>query len=442
MNFKLIFNNAKWIIVCKVLQSLLQLVIGMLCARYLGPSKYGLINYAASIFAFVLPITKLGFDSSLVNEYVRHPEKEGEIMGTSLVMNLVSALFSFGLVTAFVMTVNGNEKETIIVCLLYSISLFCCAFEMAQFWFQYKLLAKYSSVVMLVVYFIVAMYRVFLLVTNKHVYWFALTNAIDYGLIGISLIVIYKKLGSQKLSFSLDRAKELFKNGRHYILASLMLVVIQNTDHVMLTSLIGKAENGYYAAAITCASVTQFVFTAIIDSFRPQILKNKRENENEFKKSVSLLYGVISYLAIAQSIGFIVMAKWIVAILYGSDFSATVPVLRVISLYFVFSFMGTVRNVWILAEQKQKYLWIINLSGAIMNIILNSVLIPVCGAVGAAIASFITQVFANFILGFILKPIRQSNILFLTGINPFFMINESKKFVSVLKNSKNKTEQI
>lgn len=433
MNFKLIFNNAKWIIICKVLQSVLQLIIGMLCARYLGPSNYGLINYAASIFAFVLPITKLGFDSSLVNEYVCHPEKEGEIMGTGLVMNLVSALFSFGLVSAFVFTVNGNERETVIVCLLYSISLFCCAFEMAQFWFQYKLLAKYSSIVMLVVYIVVAAYRIFLLVANKSVYWFALTNAIDYGLIGIILIVIYKKLGKAKLSFSLNTAKGLFSRGKHYILASLMLVVIQNTDHIMLTSLIGKAENGFYAAAITCASVTQFVFTAIIDSFRPQILQNKKENEAAFKKSVSLLYGTVSYLAIAQSIAFAVFAKWIVMILYGNEFMATVPVLRVLSLYFVFSFMGSVRNVWILAEQKQKYLWIINLSGAVLNIVLNYFMIPVWGAVGAATASFITQLFANFILAFIMKPIRESNILFIKGINPKFMLKESKSLISTLR---------
>ena len=433
MNFKLIFNNAKWIIICKVLQSLLQLIIGMLCARYLGPSNYGLINYAASIFAFVLPITKLGFDSSLVNEYVRHPEKEGEIMGTGIVMNLVSALFSFGLVSAFVFSVNGNEKETVIVCMLYSISLFCCAFEMAQFWFQYKLLAKYSSIVMLVVYVVVAVYRIFLLVTNKSVYWFALTNAIDYGLIGISLIIIFKKLGTQKLSFSFKTAKGLFARGKHYILASLMLVIIQNTDHVMLTSLIGKAENGFYAAAITCASVTQFVFTAIIDSFRPQILQNKKENEAAFKKSVSLLYGTVSYLAIAQSVAFVIFAKWIVMILYGNEYMATVPVLRVLSLYFVFSFMGSVRNVWILAEQKQKYLWIINLSGAVLNIVLNFFMIPELGATGAAVASFITQMFANFILGFILKPIRESNILFLKGLNPKFMFKESKSLLSTLK---------
>ena len=45
MNNKKVASNAKWIIICKVIQSLLQLVIGMLSARYLGPANYGIINY-------------------------------------------------------------------------------------------------------------------------------------------------------------------------------------------------------------------------------------------------------------------------------------------------------------------------------------------------------------------------------------------------------------
>lgn len=87
---KQVFNNAKWIIVCKIVQSLLQLVVGMLCARYLGPSNYGLINYAASIMAFALPFMKLGLDSTMVYELTENPQKEGEIVGTSLAMNIFS----------------------------------------------------------------------------------------------------------------------------------------------------------------------------------------------------------------------------------------------------------------------------------------------------------------------------------------------------------------
>ena len=47
-----VFRNASWIIAGKVAQSVLNLVITMLTARYLGPSNYGLISYAASIVAF------------------------------------------------------------------------------------------------------------------------------------------------------------------------------------------------------------------------------------------------------------------------------------------------------------------------------------------------------------------------------------------------------
>ena len=46
-------KNASWIIGCKLAKAVLTLIVTMLTARYLGPSNYGLINYAASIVTFV-----------------------------------------------------------------------------------------------------------------------------------------------------------------------------------------------------------------------------------------------------------------------------------------------------------------------------------------------------------------------------------------------------
>ena len=64
-------------------------------------------------------------------------------------------------------------------------------------------------------------------------------------------------------------------------------------------------------------------------------------------------------------------------------------------MVYYFSYLGSVRNVWMLAENKQKYLWIINLSGALGNVILNLILIPIMGVNGAAVASLCTQIFAK-----------------------------------------------
>lgn len=434
MNYGKVFNNAKWIVICKVVQSVLQLIVGMLCARFLGPSNYGLIKYAASVVAFAMPFMKLGLDATLVHDLVEKPHKESEIIGTSLAMNLASGFVCIGVISAFVSAVNAGDNETVIVCVLYSISIAFSALEMIQYWFQYKLMSKYSSVVMLGAYGIVTVYKIFLLATSKNVYWFAFSNSIEYGVIALLLIGIYLKRGGS-FSFSLSIGKAMISKSKHYILASLMLVILQNTDHIMLTSISGNEENGYYSAAITCTTVVQFVYLAIVDSFRPIILENKKQNSSEYELNVARLYGMTLYLAIAQSIVFTVFAKLIVNVLYGAEYSASVRVLQILIWYFSFSIMGTVRNVWILAEQKQKYLWIINLSGALFNIVFNAFLIPRWGASGAAFASLTTQFFMNFVLGFILKPIRENNRIILKALNPKFMIKESRNMLVLLKNT-------
>lgn len=420
-----IVNNAKWIIACKILQSGLQLVVGMLCARYLGPDNYGIINYAASILAFALPIMSLGFNETLVHQFVKDPDHEGQIMGTALVLNLASSIVCMILVGSFVSVANRSDTVTITVCVLCSVSMFFGALEMIQYWFQYKLLAKYPSIVMLISYIVVSTYRIFLLVTSKSIYWFAVTHSIDYGIIGLTLIAVYLIKG-HRLSFSFRRAKNMLHVSKSYILASMMVVVFQSTDHIMLTTMIGAGENGLYSAAITCATVAQFVYRAIADSFRPVIVAQKGENHSNYEKYMSRLYCIIIYLALAQAVVFTIFADFIIKLLYGSEYIGAAMLLRILCWQFVFSCMGYVRNIWILAEQKQRYLWIINLSGASANVLLNYLMIPSMGAGGAALATFLTQLFTNFIVGFIVKPIRQNNILLLQGIKPTTFFAEVK----------------
>ncbi len=433
MNTKSVFQNAKWIVACRIAQSVIQLVIGMISARYLGPSNYGLINYAASIVAFALPVMRLGFNSTLVHDFVEAPNREGKILGTALTLNVLSSLFCILGVSGVVSVLNAGDKTTILVCILYSFSLVFSALEMIQYWFQYKLKSKYSSIVMLLAYVLVSLYKIFLLITGKSVYWFALVNCFDYAIISISLLIIYFKIGKTKLSFSFSVAKAMLSKSKHYMLSGIMVVAFQTTDHVMLLNMINKKENGYYTAAITAAGVVQFVYTAIIDSYRPLILSNKKENNADYNKNISSLYSIIIYLSLAQSLAFFVFAKPIITVLYGSSYMPSVSVIRVLVWYLAFSYMGMVRNVWILAEQKQKYLWIINLSGAVFNVVINSILIPFYGAVGAAVASLATQIFINFILGFIMKPIRQNNKLLLIGLNPKFAYHNFKKMLQFIK---------
>lgn len=413
-----IFRNASWIIACRIAQSVFTLVITMLTARYLGPSNYGLISYAASVVAFVVPVMQLGLNNIMVQQTVDFPNEEGKIFGTSTVMSLCSSFACILGIISFAAIANKGERDTIIVCGLYSILLIFQAIELIQYWFQAKYLSKYMALISLGAYIVVSGYKIFLLVTGKSIYWFALSNAIDYLLIAVALHITYKKLGGARLEFSWEVAKRMFSSSRHYIVSDLMVTIFAQTDKIMLKLMINEAATGYYTAAISCAGITSFVFAAIIDSARPAIFKSRKGDVGSFEKSMIRLYCVIIYLSLAQSLGMTLLAKPIIHILYGADYYPAVPALRIVVWYTTFAYLGSVRNIWILAEQKQKYLWVINLSGALMNVVLNAFLIPPFGIIGAAAASLITQIFTNIIVGIIIKPIRRNNRLMLLGLNP------------------------
>ena len=418
MRYNKVVKNASWIIVCRIMQSIIALIIGMLSARYLGPSNYGLLNYANSIVAFVVPLAQLGLRNVLVEEIIAHPEREGKTLGTSIVMSVASSILCIFGCLAFVSIVNVGERETFIVCVLYSISLVFQMTEMIQYWYQAKLLSKYTSVVSLITYGIVAVYKFFLLVSGKNIYWFAISYALDFFIISIVLFFVYKKVGNQKLSFSFSLGKQLFSKSKYYIVANMMVTVFAQTDKIMIKMFVGDAENGYYSTAVTCAGITGFVFGAVVDSLRPVIFESKKVSQKDFEKNVTLLYSIIFYMGMIQSVFLTVFAKQVVDILYGPAYLAAIPLLQIITWYSAFSYMGTVRNIWMLAEEKQKYLWILNMSGALLNVVGNLIMIPHIGAAGAAIASVLTQFFTNFLLCFIVRPIRPTSKLIIKALNP------------------------
>ena len=422
-----VIHNASWIVGCKLAQSVLNLIVGMLSARYLGPSNYGLISYAASIVAFVTPLMRLGLHATLVQDVATNPENEGKTLGTALMLNIPSGLLCIAAVIGFVAFAHRGERETLIVCAVYSLSLLFQATEMISYWFQAKLLSKFPSIAMLVAYLVVSAYKICLLISAKSVYWFAWSNVIEHFLISVILLGVYFARKYRPLRPSLGLARKMLSKSKYYIITGMMITVFQQTDRMMLKLMIDETATGYYSAAVTCAGVFGFVYAAIIDSARPEILVRKKTSQEKYEKGISCLYGVIFYLSLAQCIVMSVGAELLVYLLYGKEYLPAAWALRLCVWYVTFAYFGSVRNVWILGEEMHRYVWVIDLAGALMNIVLNLLLIPLWGINGAAIASFATQFFSNFVFGFIFKPLRQNNKLLLRGLHPRSLMELRRK---------------
>lgn len=412
MNNRAVARNAAWIIGCRLAYSLLQLLIGTLTARYLGPSDYGLIHFAASVTAFALPVMQLGLSSTLVREYVENRDREGEILGTALGLNLLSGTLCAAGVTALCTLTGGRERA--LICALYSLSLIFRAPELVQYRFQANLQSKFSAPAALIGYLAVSIYRIWLLATGKSAAWFALSHSLEFAVGGSVLLIQCRRTGVGRLRFSRQRARDLLSRSRHYIPAALLVTCFQNIDRVLLTLLSGEGANGLYTCALTCANLTGFVFYALVDSLQPVIL-SCREDRGRFEDTMAGLYGLMIWLGFAQSAAFTLLARPLVAVLYGSDYMGAVGVLQILVWNTAFSMMGAARNVWLLAREKHSLLWRINLLGAIASLVLNALLIPRFGPEGAAAASVLTQIFTNLLAGWLIPGMAENQRLLRKG---------------------------
>lgn len=410
-------KNAGYLIVGKVIQMAFALVISLLTARYLGPSNYGLINYASAYTGFAAAVCTLGINNVLVKEFIDHPGDEGMVIGTTLGLRAISSLLSALAIAAITFVVDADEPTTKLVVVLASVGVIFQISETFNYWFQSRLESKVTAIATLVAYLISSAYKVYLLIAGRSVEFFVLVSSLDYLCLGIILLSQYKKRTNSAIRFSWNYGKNLLGKSYHFIFSGLMISIYAQTDKLMLKHMIGQTENGYYATAVAVCGMWCFILSAVIDSVYPSIMEAaKVNNETLFRKRNVQLYAIVFYLSAFASLCFTVLARPIILILYGESYLPAAAPLRIITWYTAFSYLGVARNAWVVAKDCQKYLFRIYAASALANVVLNYLLIPSLGASGAAVASLAAQVFTTLIVPFFIKDMRENSMLMLDAI--------------------------
>lgn len=409
-------GNAGWLIGGKVFQMAISLVVGVITARYLGPSNYGLIGYGTAYVTFFSAFCTLGLNSVIIKDFVDHKDEQGEAIGSAIVMRLVSSVLSSLMIIGFVSIIDRSEPTTIAVVALCSVGTIFHVFETFNFWFQSQYKSKVTSIATLTAYIITSVYKIILLMIGKDVRWFAFSTSIDYIVVAVFLYVAYRKFHGAKLRFSIKKSKSLLKISYNYILSTMMVAIYGQTDKLLLKQLCDDSSVGYFTTATTVCAMWVFVLQAIIDSVYPTILNLKGKDQLQYERKNRQLYAIVFYVSCMVSVGFLVLGDFVIKILYGEAYMPAADILKVVSWYTAFSYLGVARNAWIVSEGKQKYLKYIYGAAAILNVVMNLILIPVMGTIGAATATLITQILTSIVLPIMFKELRPNTKLMLEAI--------------------------
>ncbi len=400
-------NNAKWMIGEQAVQMAISVVLGVITARYLGPSNYGVINYSAAFVVFFSSIVTLGLEGVIIKEMVNNRDQEGTIIGTGIAMRLLASAISIFAILILLTILNPGDTIVLKVGFLQSLVMLFKAFELIDFWFQSYLRSKYVAILKSISYFLVAIYKFYILFTNKSIEWFAFSTSLDFLLIAIMIVIAYYKKGGKQMHFSFEMAKKLLKQSYHFILSGMLITVYVQMDKILIGQFLTEADVGLYSAATTICNYWLLVPVALINSARPTIMQLKKdENEEMYLKRIKQLYCILIWGGAIVCLGISVLSKFILSTLYQEAYISATPTLAIVIWYTIFSTLGTARGIWIVCENKNAYIKKIVLWGTVMNLVLNLALIPVLGIIGSAITSLTTQIFTAIIAPMLYKETR------------------------------------
>lgn len=410
-----------WDIGGKVFQMILTLVVGMLTARYLGPSNYGIIGETASYVSFFSVICQLGFTSTAVKEIMDHKENQGEILGTTIFFRICTSLISSVAITGLLYIIKDGDKVIVWVAFLQSLSLIFQSFDMIHYWYQSRLETEVSVKIQSLAYVVMAVYKIAILALGKSVEWFAFSTALEAAVVGIALVWVYRRGEGAKLSISLSAGKEILQRSYHFILSGLMVTIYSQMDKIMLGEMLSETAVGFYTAATKVSTMWSFVLTALINSSRPVIISGRSKSYDLYIKQNKRLYAAIIWIGIAAGLVISIFGKWIILLLYGREYLPATSSLQISAWYTMFAMLGTARGIWIVCEDKSRYVKYYLGIGAVINVLLNYLLIPQFGPGGAAAATLATQIFTAVLAPAIFKDTRVYTkyvieALFLKGI--------------------------
>jgi O-antigen/teichoic acid export membrane protein len=407
-------KNASWLISDKVITMIIGVFVTGFIARYFGPANFGIYNYALSFVTLFTAISTLGLETLTVKSIVDKEYDEGTILCTSLILRVIGGTVLTILAVSIIKIIEPNNYLINILVLIMSFTMVFKSLEVIEYWIQAYQNAKISSLIRICAYVVSAGFKIALIVFKGNLIHFALIYLSDAIITGLALVVAYFKFRENisKWRINLNYTKEVLSKSWYLIISGLMVTLYTQIDKVMLGSLLSDpVEVGVYSAAATVASMWYFVPMAVITSFNPVIMNNKKMNEAKYHSSVQQLYTIIAWMGIIFGVLIILFSHIIIGILYGQDYLKATSMLSISIWSGTFALLGSARSVWLITEGLQKYAFWFTGTGAVVNILLNYLLIPVWGGYGAALATLVSQITVAIIAPFFNKKTKLSSLM-------------------------------
>lgn len=363
-------------------------------SRILLPEGTGKISFATSLISYFTMFAQLGVPTYGIRACAKvrdNREKLSKTVHELLFINIIMNIISYSLLILVLMNIPRLKEERILYIILSS-NIFLTTIGME---WLYKALEQYTYItIRSIIFKFIALIAMFVLIHNESDYVlygsitiFAASASNIFNFINIRKYIDIKLIGNYQI-------KKHLKPVLIFFAMACATTIYTNLDSVMLGFIKSNTDVGYYNAAVKIKGILLSIVTSLGAVLLPRASYYIEQGQKEaFKKITQKALNFIFLIAVPLMIYFIFFAQEGIIFLSGDAYLGAVIPMQIIMPTLLLIGIANLLGIQILVPLgKETTVLISFIAGAIVDLLLNSILIPKYASSGAAIGTLVTEI--------------------------------------------------
>ena len=379
-------RNTSFVLGAQAALKVLAFLFNIYVVRRLGDVHFGQYSIVVAYVAIFAIFTDWGMSTYAVREMARDRSQTSRLLPNIVAIRVVLSLI-ITIIAPLSALWLGKESDMVLGILIASAGLILYAFQGPL---DCALTARerldYTSTFALINQLIFWGLGVLLLISGM-----GFIGLIIASLAGVAVVALLSgrtlfKLGVGRLALSVRRWPQLVLAAIPFGISDISYVFMQRFDTVLMSFVLSNAAAGWYNAPWTLINMILLVAQSIAIAMYPSMVRSYTEDPEALP---GVIWQAIKYLLIVClpiAVGGTVLADRIIITLYEETFANSIPVLQVmlwaLPSLFLLELLGRVANTLYLERPAAR----INVINAIITVVLNLILVPTMGILGAALA--------------------------------------------------------
>lgn len=394
-NIKEFAKGSGILVASNIVLKAIQFFLLPLYTEYLSPSELGISDTITSFTSFLFPLLVMAFDSAFSAFFYEEDGKEytNRVFNTVffflLIQGIIPIIMTFGSGIISRILFGTSEYSTGVMVALLSVSTnlwylsFALLTRMENRMRTFALINIFSSTTMIFL-------NILFVSVLKWGYMALLTSSCIVNALQIILYLATCKVTIRRSYIDKPLFKKMFKYAVPLIPMTVSTWILNMSDRYMLLYFSGEAEVGIYGIGGRFITVLSVVISGISTAYTSFAFKSHRdENAKEmFSDVVNILFVFLAGICTTVAL----FGKEIIHIMTSSEYHSSYlllpPMMFSQLAYALYTFTGY----GIAFKKKPQYYFYSVTAGAVVNVILNVLLLPEMGAVGAALTTLIGTV--------------------------------------------------